>query len=109
MVSQSAAARSSERGQFGDTLASRFAAKVSGYLTVPPGKGTGMPGEPAPHYYFHRPLSKLLGVFFEAGFALDGLEEPQLDEDTQSAPALTWASMRDIPPVLVARLWLARQ
>jgi 2-polyprenyl-3-methyl-5-hydroxy-6-metoxy-1,4-benzoquinol methylase len=98
-----------ERGQFGDTITSRFAAKVSAYLTVPPGKGVGMPGEPVPHYYFHRPLSKLLGVFFEAGFALDGLEEPQLDEDTQSASALSWASVRDIPPILVARLRLARR
>ena len=58
-----------------------------------------MPGEPAPHYYFHRPLSKLLGEFFEAGFALDGMEEPQLDEDTQSASTLSWASVRDIPTI----------
>lgn len=95
-----------EQGQFGDIFTATFAVKVSRYLSIPPGKGAGMPGEPVPHYYFHRPLSQLLGVFFRAGFVLDGLEEPRLEADSQGSSALTWASLRDIPPVLVARLQL---
>lgn len=56
----------------------RHAVKMSDYLAVPPGKGPGMPGEPEPHWYFHRPLHELFGAFFRAGFALNGLEEPAL-------------------------------
>jgi SAM-dependent methyltransferase len=80
---------------------------VVNYLNVPPGKGPGMPDEPAPHWYFHRPLNVLLGACFAAGFVLDGLEEPAFGpEDAANAPALSWLTYRDIPPVLVARLRL---
>jgi 2-polyprenyl-3-methyl-5-hydroxy-6-metoxy-1,4-benzoquinol methylase len=78
--------------------------KVVDYLHVPPGKGPGMPDEPAPHWYFHRPLSALLGACFAAGFVLDGLEEPAFSPgDAGNAPALSWLTYYDIPPVLVAR------
>lgn len=78
--------------------------KVSNYLRVPPAKGAGMPGEPVPHYYFHRPLHVLLGACFAAGFALDGLEEPAFGPEDQAGRPLGWASFKDIPPILVARL-----
>ena len=78
---------------------------VDNYLNVPPGKGPGMPNEPAPHWYFHRPLNVLLGACFAAGFVLDGLEEPAFGpEDADNAPALSWLTYRDVPPVLVARV-----
>jgi len=77
--------------------------KVNGYLAVPAGKGGGMPGEPNPHYYFHRPLHALFGTFFHAGFALDGIEEPAFKGDGE---LLSWRSMSQIPPVLVARMRL---
>src|SRR5215203_1158671 len=66
----------------------RHAVKVSDYLVVPAGKGPGMPGEPEPHWYFHRPLHELFGVFFQAGFVLDALEEPALASGRKSARAL---------------------
>jgi 2-polyprenyl-3-methyl-5-hydroxy-6-metoxy-1,4-benzoquinol methylase len=103
-----AVAITGEEGLVNGLLSTSFAVKVSRYLTLPPGKGTGMPGEPVPHYYFHRPLSRLLGEFFAAGFTLDGLEEPQLPDDPAARPVLNWTSVRDIPPVLVARLRLGR-
>lgn len=78
--------------------------KVSNYLRVPPTKGAGMPGEPAPHYYFHRPLSVLLGACFAAGFVLDALEEPAFGPEDRAGRPLGWANYKDIPPVLVARL-----
>lgn len=75
---------------------------VSRYLDVPPGIGPGMPGEPNGHYYFHRPLSQILGTFFTSGFVLDGLEEPAFEH---AARPLTWESVGgQIPPVLVCRL-----
>jgi SAM-dependent methyltransferase len=80
--------------------------KVTNYLHVPPTRGAGMPGEPNPHFYFHRPLSVLLGTCFAAGFALDGIEEPAFGAGSHSDRPLSWANFRDIPPVLVARLRL---
>jgi SAM-dependent methyltransferase len=82
----------------------RHAVKMSDYLVVPPGKGTGMPGEPEPHWYFHRPLHELFGTFFQAGFALDGLEEPALETRNTNPHELSWSNIPGIPPVLVARL-----
>jgi SAM-dependent methyltransferase len=82
----------------------RHAVKMSDYLTVPAGKGTGMPGDPEPHWYFHRPLHELLGACFRAGFVLDGLEEPALMTRHTNPYELSWNNMPGIPPVLVARL-----
>ena len=78
--------------------------RIAAYLQIPPGKGAGMPGEPAPHYYFHRPLHELFGECFAAGFALDGLEEPAFAPTTTSSRPLSWAHYRQIPPALVARV-----
>jgi len=86
----------------GRIVATRYV-KVFDYLHVPPGKGAGMPGEPAPHWYFHRPLRDLFGACFAAGFVLDGLEEPAFPPVAEDAP-LSWLSFSDIPPVLVARV-----
>jgi 2-polyprenyl-3-methyl-5-hydroxy-6-metoxy-1,4-benzoquinol methylase len=81
----------------------RHAVKLSDYLAVPAGKGTGMPGEPEPHWYFHRPLHELFGSFFRAGFVLDGLEEPALTPGDTNPHELSWSNLPGIPPVLVAR------
>lgn len=80
--------------------------KVTGYLDIPPGKGAGIVGEPAPHYYFHRPLWQLFDPFFRAGFVLDGLEEPTFPP---GGKPLSWDGVGgQIPPVLVVRLRVAR-
>jgi 2-polyprenyl-3-methyl-5-hydroxy-6-metoxy-1,4-benzoquinol methylase len=81
----------------------KHAVKVSEYLVVPAGKGTGMPGEPVPHWYFHRPLHELCGAFFQAGFVLNALEEPALATRDTNPHALSWSNLPGIPPVLVAR------
>jgi 2-polyprenyl-3-methyl-5-hydroxy-6-metoxy-1,4-benzoquinol methylase len=84
-----------------------YSVKVTGYLHVPPGKGAGMPGEPVPHPYFHRPLSELFGACFKAGFTVDGMEEPSFakpeDSSRSAARPLSWENFAGIPPVLVAR------
>lgn len=82
---------------------STFAVKVSAYLTIPPGLATGMPGEPAPHWYFHRPLHELFGEFFAAGWVIDGLEEPRFVTRNPDPHRITYSNMPDIPPVLVVR------
>ena len=82
--------------------------KISAYVDMPPVKGSGAPEEPTPHYYFHRPLGALLQEAFDAGFVLDGLLEPAFPpEDAELGRELSWTKMRQIPPVLTARLQLA--
>ena len=85
-----------------------YAVKLRAYLEMPPVKGAGAPGEPAPHYYYHRPLGELLGAAFAAGFVLDGLLEPAFtDADAAQVERLSWLKYTQIPPVLTGRLRLA--
>ena len=77
--------------------------KLSRYLTLPPGKGVGMPGEPIAHYYFHRPLHDVLGTAFRHGLVMDGIEEPAFPEPDDPRP-FSWLTYSDIPPVFAARL-----
>jgi SAM-dependent methyltransferase len=85
------------------TVAVRHSLKISAYLDLPPRRGVGAPGEPAPHYYYHRPLSQLLGEAFAAGLVLDGVEEPGFPQEPEPRP-LSWASVWQMPPVLAGRL-----
>jgi SAM-dependent methyltransferase len=77
--------------------------KIPDYLDVPAGRGAGMPDEPLSHWYFHRPMEQLFGAFFQAGFVLDGLEEPRFASPAADPHRLNWDAMPGIPPVLVAR------
>jgi SAM-dependent methyltransferase len=81
-----------------------YSIKIPHYLRPTIEKGAGMPGEPEPHYYFHRSLSDLLAACFGAGFVLDGLEEPSVTGPMQSDLVLNWGHYPDIPPVLACRL-----
>ncbi len=81
------------------------ALKYTAYLDIPPVKGGGAPGEPNPHYYYHRPLNELLGEAFAAGLVLDGLEEPAFNPNSADANRpLSWNSVWQLPPVMAARL-----
>ena len=89
------------------TVSDYFGVKIREYLNVPPVLGSGAPGEPAPHYYYHRTLSELLGEAFAAGFILDALLEPSFaPEDADASDHLSWYKMWQIPPVLSGRLRL---
>jgi len=86
-------------------LQTRHSVRVSRYLSLGPEKGIGIVGQPQPHYYFPRPLSALLPACFQAGFVMDGLEEPAFGAVDAARP-LAWESLADIPPVLVVRMRL---
>jgi 2-polyprenyl-3-methyl-5-hydroxy-6-metoxy-1,4-benzoquinol methylase len=81
-----------------------YAVRVSRYLGLAPEPGTGILGQPEPHYYFHRPLSALLSACFTAGFVLDGFEEPGTNAVPKSVAPLSWDNYTEIPPILAARL-----
>jgi 2-polyprenyl-3-methyl-5-hydroxy-6-metoxy-1,4-benzoquinol methylase len=79
--------------------------KIKSYLEIPPEKAMGAKDEPAPHYYYHRPLHELLGEAFRAGLVLDALEEPAFTaEGADLVRPLSWYSYSQIPPVLAGRL-----
>lgn len=86
------------------TLVTRYAIKVSGYITPMSRKGLGIIGQPQAHYYFHRPLSLLLQQCFKAGLTLTGLEEPVFTSGAKPNRPFSWANYTEIPPALVARL-----
>jgi SAM-dependent methyltransferase len=90
-----------ERPNDDPDLRSRYAVKISRYLTPSVGCGAGIPGQPAAQWYFDRPLSELLRPFLEAGLVLDVLEEPSA---TDASDQPVW---REIPPILLARLRVA--
>jgi 2-polyprenyl-3-methyl-5-hydroxy-6-metoxy-1,4-benzoquinol methylase len=97
-----------EREDLAGELVTRYSVQVSGYLTPNVSRAAAMTGQPTPHLLFHRPLHELLGVAFDAGFVLDGLEETSFPSDyPRGSDLLSWGgNYSEIPPVLVARLRL---
>jgi len=71
-------------------------------------RGFGIPGQPEPQYYFHRPISLLFNTCFSYGFVVDDIEEPVFPEGFRSRnnDPLAFSRMPLIPPVLVARMVL---
>lgn len=86
-------------------LVTRYAVKLAEYIRPRVTKGVAMRGQPAAQYYFDRPVSALFKVCFDAGFALDGLEEPTFPDSAADGRA-NWANITEIPPALVARMRL---
>jgi SAM-dependent methyltransferase len=82
---------------------SRTGVTISSYLSPSARKTEGIVGQPEPQWFFHRPLSLLLRHGFEAGFVLDGLEEPRLPAE-DGKPGVRWRNMPDIPPIMVIRM-----
>ena len=85
----------------------QYSVRISEYIRPATRQGEAMRGQPALQYYFERPLSRLFKSCFDAGFVLDGLEEPVFSEPG-SPGRLTWRNLGQIPPVLVARMRLPR-
>ena len=80
----------------------RYFVKVSDYLVESTLTGVAMAGQPQSQYYFHRPISTIFRSFFEAGFTLDGYEEPSF-KGIRSTRVFDNV-FRNIPPALVCRM-----
>ena len=82
-----------------------YAIKISDYLTPYQQFGRAMHDQPAPHPYFHRPLSAIVGMAAGAGFVLDALEERAFPPGySGGTTALSWnGNFSEIPPILAAR------
>jgi SAM-dependent methyltransferase len=82
----------------------RSGVKISSYLSPFARKSEGIIGQPEPQWLFHRSLSGLLRFGFEAGFGVDGLEEPGLPKAMASKTGVRWDDMPEIPPIMVIRM-----
>lgn len=78
--------------------------KIERYQTPQPYEGLAIVGQPVPSLIFHRPLSVLLTMCFEAGFVLDGIEERVFDDSVETDRELSWANFRETPPMMAVRL-----
>lgn len=96
-----------EKYQNGD-LVQRYGVRVTDYLRSYENEGVGISGQPTPQSYFHRSMGLLFNTFFEAGFVLDGMEEPAIPPGHESSGTnpLSWARIHDVAQVLVARMRL---
>jgi 2-polyprenyl-3-methyl-5-hydroxy-6-metoxy-1,4-benzoquinol methylase len=84
-------------------LTVRSGVKVVSYLTPFARRTEGIVGQPRPQLCFHRPLHVLFQSCFDAGFVIDGLEEPALPQPEARKPGVRWSDMTEIPPILVVR------
>jgi SAM-dependent methyltransferase len=84
----------------------RNGVKVWSYLTPSARKTEGIIGQPEPHYFFHRPMGVLLQAGFDAGFVVDGMEEPGFSSVDTEKGGLRWQEMPEIPPLLIVRMRL---
>ena len=84
----------------------RFAIWVPDYLKSRAYLGIGIVGQPRPHRYFHRPISQLLRVFLDAGFALTAFEEPRFPDEqySEAQDPLSSVHWKEFPLVLVVRM-----
>lgn len=82
----------------------RVGVKISAYLSPFARKSEGIIGQPEPQWLFHRSLSALLRYGFDAGFRIDGLEEPGLPAATAPRAGVRWHDMPEIPPIMVVRM-----
>ena len=86
----------------------RSGVKVSSYLSPSARKTEGIVGQPEPQWFFHRSISTLFQFGFEAGFVVDGIEEPRFADDEPRA-GVRWHDMPDIPPMMIVRMRLPRR
>ena len=108
VINSGSVRRVAEERDTGGKLVTTFGVTVTDYATPFTYLGVGVPGQPEPQHYFHRPIGLLFDTCFRHGFVLDGMEEPTLPEDTgsRSGRPMSWANTPDLPPVLVARMRL---
>jgi SAM-dependent methyltransferase len=84
----------------------RTGVKVSSYLSPFAKKTEGIVGQPEPQWFFHRPINALFQRGFDAGFVVDGVEEPGFPKAETPKSGVRWHDMPDIPPIMVARMRL---
>ena len=98
--------QTAERWDRDGEVVTEFGVRVTRYLEPYMHMGVGVPGQPQPQHYFHRPVSLLFNTCFKYGFVLDRMEEPAFPAglDLSGEGPLSWNRFHQIPPVLAARM-----
>ena len=85
----------------------RYAVKVSRYMTPYHAEGVALRDQPKPQLYFERPIQYYMHLGFQNGFVVDGFEERAFPPDYPQSKSLSWGgNFSEIPPVLVMRMRL---
>ena len=85
----------------------RYAVKVSRYMTPYNAEGVALRNQPKPQLYFERPIQYYMNIGFQNGFVADGFEERAFPADHPQTNPLSWGgNFSEIPPVLVMRMRL---
>lgn len=89
------------------SIHTRYAVKISKYMTPSHSKGLALRNQPKPQLYFNRPLEYYLNEGFKNGFILDGFSERAFPPDHPQTSPLGWGGkFSEIPPALIARMRL---
>lgn len=77
--------------------------KVSRYLTSSSSVVKAVPTLPREHLFFHRSLSTIFQLAFQAGFIIDGFEEVAFPKSEQISEHNGWHLLKDIPVIIGIR------
>jgi predicted TPR repeat methyltransferase len=85
----------------------RYAVKVSRYMTSSQSEGLALRGQPKPQLYFNRPIQYYMQLGFQNGFIVDGFEERAFPPEHPQVTPLGWGGkFSEIPAALVMRMRL---
>jgi len=85
----------------------RYAVKISRYMTPYQAEGIALRDQPKPQLYFERPIQYYMNLGFQNGFVVDGFEERAFPPEHPQTNPLAWGGkFSEIPPVLVMRMRL---
>jgi 2-polyprenyl-3-methyl-5-hydroxy-6-metoxy-1,4-benzoquinol methylase len=88
-----------EHDDFGGEIHDNYYVKINNYLKSYKFKGIGIIGQPVAQYYFHRPLSEMLGVCFKNRFYLYDFREPSFKDG--EVKSIFNNVYKDIPPAII--------
>jgi 2-polyprenyl-3-methyl-5-hydroxy-6-metoxy-1,4-benzoquinol methylase len=89
------------------TIKTRYAVKISRYMTSYQSEGLALRGQPKPQLYFNRPIQHYMQLGFQNGFIVDGFEERAFPPEHPQVTPLGWGGkFSEIPPALVMRMRL---
>jgi len=85
----------------------RYAVKISRYMTPYHTEGLAFRNQDKPHLYFERPIQYYMNIGFQNGFIVDGFEERAFPPNHPHSNPLSWGGkFSEIPLVLVMRMRL---
>jgi 2-polyprenyl-3-methyl-5-hydroxy-6-metoxy-1,4-benzoquinol methylase len=89
------------------TIHTRYAIKISRYISSYQSEGLALRGQPKPQLYFNRPIQYYMNIAFQNGFVVDGFEERAFPPEHPQTSSLGWGGkFSEIPPVLIMRMRL---